>query len=422
MFNRRTLVIIKRELGEKILSRSFITMTLIIPLIFVGLIFFQMYLLNYDSNSTASLKVISALDQITQAVQKEFNKLPIVETKSYNITYSTMSKKDFESQLPDLQKDLLNDKLTGLIYIPLSADSNKVVDYYSKNPNNNSLFNKIKSPINKALVNIHFTGKELSDKEISYASENVDFNGFRIASGKNIKAEGEGNQILSFIFTFLLYLSLLLSGTMIMRSVIQEKNNKIVEVLLSSVNSKELMTGKIVGAGLTGIVQMTVWLLPLIFLISTSWFALPQNLTIDINLFQVIYVLINFFIGLITFLGLFATVGAIFDNDQDAQSSIWPLMMLILIPFYIGISMQNNPEGMIGIIASMFPFASIIVMPARMALVDIPGWQFITAVLVNIATMFLIFPFAGKIYRVGILMSGKKPSWAEVLRWFRYKY
>ncbi len=422
MFNRRSLSIMKRELREKVLSRGFLLMTLLIPLIFVGLIFFQMYLLNYDSNSTASLKIISESDQITNSVRNEFNKLPIVETKSYVITYSTMTKSDFQSQLPGFQKDLLNDKLTGLIYIPLTADSNKLVDYYSKNPNNNSLFNKIKSPINKALINIHFAGKDISDKEISYASENVDFNGYRVSTGKNIKAEGEGNQILSFVFSFLLYLSLILSGTMIMRSVIQEKNNKIVEVLLSSVNSKELMTGKIIGAGLTSIAQMTIWLIPLMLVISTSWFVLPQDLIMDITLFQVFYVLLNFFIGLITFLGLFATVGSIFDNDQDAQSSIWPLMMLLIIPFYIAISMQNNPEGMIGIVASMFPFASIIVMPARMALVDIPGWQFFTAVIVNIATMLLIFPLAGKIYRVGILMSGKKPSWAEVLRWFRYKY
>ena len=134
------------------------------------------------------------------------------------------------------------------------------------------------------------------------------------------------------------------------------------------------------------------------------------------------YVLLNFFIGLITFLGLFATVGAIFDNDQDAQSSMWPLMMLILIPFYIAISIQNNPQGMIGMVASMFPFAAIIVMPARMALVDIPVWQFVLAVVVNLATMVGIFPLAGKIYRVGILMSGKKPKWNEVVRWLKYKY
>lgn len=422
MFNRRTLSIIKRELREKVLSKSFVVMTLLVPVIFIGLILFQMYLLNYDSNSTASLEIITGSEQITSAAQQEFASLPLVKSGSYKISYATMDREKFSASLPSLQNELLGEKLTGLIYIPDSAVSNKEIDYYSKNPNNNSLFDKLKGSVNKILVNIHFAGKELSDNEISYATKSVDFNGFRISANKNIKAEGQGNQVLSFLFTFLLYLSLIFSGTMIMRSVIQEKNNKIVEVLLSSVDSKELMTGKILGAGITGITQMAVWLLPLIMIISTSWFVLPKDFTIDINLFQVFYVLLNFFIGLITFLGLFATVGAIFDNDQDAQSSIWPLMMLILIPFYIGISMQNNPDGKIGLVASMFPFASIIVMPARMALVDIPVWQFVLAVVVNLATMIGIFPLAGKIYRVGILMSGKKPKWNEVIAWMKYKY
>lgn len=422
MFNRRTLSIIKRELREKVLSKSFVVMTLLVPVIFIGLILFQMYLLNYDSNSTASLEIITGSEQITSAAQKEFSTLPLVKSGSYKVSYATMDREKFSASLPSLQNELLGEKLTGLIYIPDSAVSNKEIDYYSKNPNNNSLFDKLKGSVNKVLVNIHFAGKDLSDNEISYATKSVDFNGFRISANKNIKAEGQGNQVLSFIFTFLLYLSLIFSGTMIMRSVIQEKNNKIVEVLLSSVDSKELMTGKILGAGITGITQMAVWLLPLIMIISTSWFVLPKDFTIDITLFQVFYVLLNFFIGLITFLGLFATVGAIFDNDQDAQSSIWPLMMLILIPFYIGISMQNNPDGIIGLVASMFPFASIIVMPARMALVDIPAWQFVLAVVVNLATMIGIFPLAGKIYRVGILMSGKKPKWNEVMTWVKYKY
>ncbi len=422
MFNRRTLTIIKRELREKVLTRSFIVMTLLVPLLFVGLIFIQIYLISYDSNTTASLKIISETNILTQSMQKQFSQFPPVESNHYKISYLTMSKKDFDLKLPSMKKDLLSEKLTGIVFVPKSVDSVKLLDYYSKNPNNNSLFDKIKSPINKALIDVHFEGKKLSNKEISYASENVNFSGYRMTEGKHIKAEGEGNQALSFIFSFLLYLSLLFSGTIIMRSVIQEKNNKIVEVLLSSLDSKELMSGKIIGSAITALAQMAIWLLPLMLIISTSWIALPPNFALDVTLFQIFYVLMNFFIGLITFLGLFAMVGSIFDNDQDAQSSIWPLMLLIIIPLYIGISMQNNPEGMIGKVASMFPFASIMVMPARMALVDVPIWQFIVAIAVNLGTMFLVFPFAGKIYRIGILRSGKKPSWNEVIKWLKYKY
>lgn len=422
MFNRRTLTIIKRELREKVLSKSFIFMTLLVPVLIFGSLGIQMALINYDSNSTVSLQVTSESAQLAVAMGSELSKLPQVKDGNFKITYNFMSRNDFEKMLPLLKKDLLSDKLTGVLFIPNSALSDKKINYYSKNPNNGSLFNKFRTSINSALINLHFSEKQLSEKEINFAGEGVDFNGFRISNDRNIKAEGVGNQVVSFLFTFLLYFSLILFGTMMMRSVVQEKNNRIVEVLLSSVNSKELMAGKIIGTSITGVAQMTIWLLPLVMIISSSIFVLPKDFTIDISLLQVAFVLFNFLIGLITFLGLFATVGAIFDNDQDAQSGIWPIMVLIMIPFFIGITLVNNPENTIGIITSMMPFASIIVMPARMTLVDVPSWQFALAIIVNLVTLGIIFPLAGKIYRVGILMSGKKPKWGEVIRWLRYKY
>lgn len=422
MFNRRTLTIIKRELREKVLSKSFIFMTLLIPVFIFIILGLQMVLFNYDSNSTASLQVTCETSQLAAAIGTEFGKLPFVKDRSFKITYNFMSENDFEKMLPLLKKDLLGDKLTGVIFIPNSALTDKKIKYYSKNPNNYSLLNKFRNSINSALINIHFSEKQLSANEISYAGEGVDINGFRISNDKNIKAEGFGNQVVSFLFNFLLYFSLIIFGTMVMRTVVQEKNNRIVEVLLSSVNSKELMTGKIIGTSITGVAQMFIWLLPLILVVSSSIFVLPKDFTIDISLLQIAFVLFNFLIGLLTFLGLFASVGAIFDNDQDAQSGVWPIMMLIMIPFFIGFSLVNNPENTIGIVASMLPFASIIVMPARMALVDIPAWQLILAIIVNLATLSIIFPLAGKIYRVGILMSGKKPKWGEVIKWLKYKY
>lgn len=181
------------------------------------------------------------------------------------------------------------------------------------------------------------------------------------------------------------------------------------------------MTGKILGASITGVMQMAIWLLPIVALISTTWFVLPAEFVLDITLYHVLYLLLNFFIGLITFLGLFATIGSIFENAQEAQSGMWPVMMLIMIPFFIALSMVRNPANPIAEISSMLPFASIMVMPVKMTLVDVKPWQFILSIVVNIATIILIFPAAGKIFRIGILSTGKKPSWGEVVKWLRYK-
>ncbi len=422
MFNRRTLAIIKRELREKLFSKTFIFMTVLLPVFMIGILAFQTFLYSYQGDSNTNLIIVTESLSLQSEMENEFGKLPFIKSGYYKISFDTMSKSELDNFIKTQKADLLSEKITGLIFIPDSALVSKKVEYFSKNPTNKTLFEKVRPTINNVLVTRYFKGKDISDKDITYARQSVDFDNFRISSDKAVEEEGTGTIIVAFLFTFLLYFSLIFMGQMMMRSVVAEKANRIVEVLLSSANSQELMTGKIIGTSVTGLLQMIIWMLPVILLITTAWFTLPPELTLKLDMFQIGYFLLNYFIGLITFMGLFTSVGAIFDNEQDTQSGMWPIMMLIMIPFFIAIAMLQNSENDIARIASMLPFASIIVMPARMVLSEIPTWQFIVSLLVNLGTMFLLFPMAGKVYRIGILMSGKKPKWSEVAKWLRYKY
>lgn len=420
MFNFRTLAIIKRELREKILSKTFILMTLLVPIFIFGILAFQTYLIAYNGEDSANLLIVSETPDLNQIIQNDFSNMPLVKEGKYKISFDTGNKAELNSKIDALKSKLLNDKLTGIIYIPATALKDKKIEYYSKNPGNNDLFEKIRGTINKALVNNYFNKKQLSQEDIEYARDRVDFSGFRISSNNEVKEATAGATIISFVFSFILYFSLIFIGMMMMRSVVEEKNSKIVEVLLSSVKSKELMTGKIIGTALTGLLQMIIWISPIIVLISSSLFVIPPQYMPTISFGQIFYFLLNYFIGLITFLGLFATVGAIFDNEQDAQSGIWPIMLLVMIPFFISISMMKNPDTVLAKVTSMLPFSSIIVMPARMTLVEIPIWQFAIAIIVNVVVMLSIFPLAGKIYKIGILLTGKKPQWSEVFKWLKY--
>ncbi len=421
MFNFRTLAIIKRELKEKLLSKTFVIITILLPVMMFGFIFIQSYVMNYQGGKKDKIVVIGYSDNVTSRLALEMgNKFQ--EEAHLSFKFETMDSNLFSDYLEKTNKDLSEGKISGLVYIPKTAIKDKKVQYYSKTPKNFSLLNKLKSPINKVLVEVYFIGKNIPYEELAYARDKVDITSFKISENKEAEEEGFGNLALAYLFTFLLYISLLMMGSMVMQSVIQEKANRIVEVLLSSVTSKELMVGKILGAAITGVIQMAIWLSPIVLVISTTWFALPKELTFNITVGQIGYLLVNFFLGLLTFVGLFATVGSIFEEPQDAQSGMWPVMLLIIIPFLIAMAMMQNPENQIAKVASMFPFAAIIVMPTRMTLMDVPAWQFILSFLVNIGTVFALFPVAGKIYRVGILMTGKKPKWSEVIKWFKYKY
>jgi len=422
MFSKRTLAVIKRELKNRLFSRTFIFMTLLIPLFIFGILAFQTYVLTYEGNEKTNLDLVTEKDSLTQTVKSEFDSLSFIKSGKMVIQYRTMDRNSLNRYLEENKKNILEDRISGVIFIPNNSIKNKKIEYYSKNPKNNQLFDKLKGPLNNVLLQIYFADKKLTPDEINYVKEKLDFNEYRVSSDKKIEEEGMGNTIVSLMFSFLLYFSLLFTGTMMMRAVVEEKNNRIVEVLLSSVNSNELMTGKIIGTSITGVLQMAIWMLPLMVVISTSYFALPPDFAITLTMGQILYFLFNFFIGLVTFMGMFASVGAIFDNDQDAQSGVWPLMIIIMIPFFIAMGMQGNPDNNLAKVGSMFPFASLIIMPARMSLIDVPLWEFLISVIVNIATLLIIFPISGKIYRVGILMTGKKPKWGEVIKWLKYKY
>jgi ABC-2 type transport system permease protein len=346
----------------------------------------------------------------------------MVTESNYKADYLTKDSLAFQEYLNEKKGELISGELTGIFYIPDKALQNKGIQFYSKTPKNINLTRKVEYPVNKILIQKYFSNKNLSNVDLDYARRGVNIKEFKVSEGNEIEEEGYGNLILAYIFSFLLYISLLMMGSMTMQSVIGEKSNRIIEVLLSSVSSKELMTGKIIGSSITGVFQMAVWLLPVLLVTSTAWFVLPKEFMFNLSGFQFGYLLLNFFIGLVTFLGLFATVGSIFENAQEAQSGMWPVMMLIIIPFFIALSMMENPNNKLAEIASMSPFSSIIVMPARMTLTEVPLWQFILSIVISIITILAIFPLAGKIYRVGILSTGKKPKWSEVIKWLKYKY
>jgi len=422
MFNFRMKGLLRRELKEKLFSKTFIIMTIALPVLMFIIIGVQTLIMTYEGDENTKLELVTESPELLNSFKEELEGLPFVKNNYYNFSYETKSRPDLMKYLNEKKPDILNEELTGIFFISDSAKSTKEIEYYAKAPNNATLNQKLNWHFNKVLVNTYFLGTDLSEDDLTFARKRVDFKGYKISKDEEIEEEGYGGLILSYLFTFLLYISLIMMGQMTMQSVMEEKNSRVIEVLLSSVSSRELMTAKIFGASVTGVLQMAVWLIPIVLVSFTTIFALPAEININVSPGLIVYLLFNFFLGLITFLGLFAMVGSIFENAQDAQSGMWPILMLIMIPFFIALSMAKNPGNPIAVVSSMLPFASIIVMPARIAIADVPLWQFIVSIVVSIITIIAIFPIAGKIFGIGILRTGKKPKWSEVMRWLKTSY
>ena len=288
MFNRRTLAVIKRELRVKLLSRTFIFMTLLIPLFMFGIIGIQILLQVSSGDEHPRLLIISESETVDKKLKDEFLNSREVQEGNLSVKFE-IAGKDIQEKLTIHKPDLLNEKLTGLIYVPDSSLNNKEIRYYSTNPNNASLFQRVKPTINKALVDLYFSQKSLTLRDIEFARNDVGITGFRVTKAEKIQEEGYGNLIALFLFSFLLYIALIFAGQMTMNAVVEEKNSRIVEVLLSSASSRELMTGKIFGTAIIELAQMAIWLSPVIILISTAWFAIPKEFIMTLNLSYVFY-------------------------------------------------------------------------------------------------------------------------------------
>ncbi|PIW70383.1 MAG: hypothetical protein COW08_02120, partial [Ignavibacteriales bacterium CG12_big_fil_rev_8_21_14_0_65_30_8] len=233
MFNKRMLSILKRELKDKILSRTFIVMTLLVPMFMIIIMALPTYLMTVDKDESFNITVISEDNSLTDKLKDEIDKIESVKLGKSKVDFLIRDENGLNEYIEENKKDILNEKITGVVYLPKKSAEDKVLRFYSKNPNNKNVFDKLRNSLNQVLTDNYFTGKNLSKDDIKYARTNVLFETFRISKDEMIKAESKGNRIISFLLTFLLYFSLIFMGTMVMRSVVEEKNNRIVEVILS---------------------------------------------------------------------------------------------------------------------------------------------------------------------------------------------
>jgi ABC-2 type transport system permease protein len=236
---------------------------------------------------------------------------------------------------------------------------------------------------------------------------------------------------------------------MVMRSVIEEKTNRIIEIIISSVKPFQLMMGKIIGTSMAGILQFLIWATigGLLFFILSVIFHIqlgatsaldPQmlaaknaNISTDMQLyfieiwnlpkFTILSSFLVYFIGgYFLYSSFYAAIGAAVDSETDSQQFLLPIIMPLMLAVYIGFfSVLNNPHGTIAIVFSMIPLTSPIVMMMRIPF-GVPWWQIVISVTILFSTFFLVVWFASKIYRIGILMYGKKPTWKELYKWLKY--
>ena len=433
-------LIIKREFISKVRNKSFIVMTFLSPLLFVGIAAFVGYL----SSMKADTKRIAIHDESGLFV-KEFTSQ---NTKKGEFKYLDLSLID----LKFLKDSITNESFEGLLYIPKeknTKDFENKIQFISNNSPSISFIENVQEIIAKKLTKTNLENAHLDTLAIKNAESKVNISLAKASGEESVKGLNEIKIGIGGAFGYLIMMFIIIYGNMVMRSVIEEKTNRIVEIIISSVKPFQLMMGKIIGTSLAGLLQFLIWaIIGISLMFAASVFfgvnvgptarispELMQNAQQEFAGTAQMYIkelwnlpitgiLVGFVIyfigGYFLYSSFYAAIGAAVDNQTDSQQFLLPIIMPLMLSVYIGFfTVINDPHGTIAIIFSMIPLTSPIVMLMRIPF-GVPWWQIAISITILFGTFFSVVWFAAKIYRVGILMYGKKPTWNELYRWLKY--
>ncbi len=432
----KLVLIIKREFIAKVRNKSFIVMTFLSPLLFVGIAVFVGYL----STMKADLKTIAIHDE-SGMFSNEFK-------NDEEFKYVNLS----SVPLQTLKDSIISESYEGLLVIPKLENAKTFqtnIQYISNDSPGVMFIEDLEDVIAQKLTAENYQKAGLDTLAIYSAKADVSINLEKASGEQALKGLNEIKIGIGGMFGYLIMMFIIIYGNMVMRSVIEEKTSRIIEIIISSVKPFQLMMGKIIGTSLAGILQFLIWALlglTAMFVMS-SIFGVQMGATAGVQ-DQVVNaaqsetagtiqlyikelwnlpigtILISFIVyfigGYFLYSSFYASIGAAVDNETDSQQFLLPIIMPLILGVYVGFfTVMNDPHGTVATVFSMIPLTSPIVMMMRIPF-GVPWWQIAISMTLLFATFLGVVWFAAKIYRVGILMYGKKPTWRELYKWLKY--
>ena len=420
MISRRTLAVIKREAKAQIMTRTFVIATIALPLLMLLLMTFMMTIGSVENSDETHVTIVTSEPGLEAPLAQLLGDYNFVQNGQYTIVYRQMDGRDFEAFLESERAALLQDNDRGIFQIPARAIDNKEIRFYSANPQNEDIKRRIGGAINAVLNRLYFKDKNVNLADLDFVQKQLNIEGVRVTRDGSAN-QNYGNLLIAAVFVCLLMISIFFVTGPLPGTIIGEKSNRIAEILVSSMTPQELYRGKLLAGVVTGVFQMAIWLASFWMLIwvTTDVIPIPEAFQMTLGVPVLAYFVVNHLIGILTFMTIFAGLSSIYDSVQDANVVVVPSVFLVLIPFYATFTLLGNPANSLAEGLSIFPVTSLYVMPARIALIDVPLMDIVTALIVNIGVFAVLLYLSGKIYQIGVMTTGRKPSVKEVIGWLR---
>lgn len=417
----KLLLIIQREYTTLVARKSFIVITLLIPFLFVAI--GAVPVLISEWNNSGSAEAVTVIDETGRLA----GVIPDTESFRFIPLKGEAGSTDVKSFF-----DQAGDSMSALVVIPANVLDSAKVNIYSKSTVNMALVSHVTESLNDTLtaVKIASMGVPNLDKMVKEAQVDIDVNSVKLSDdGTESEASTTAAMVLGMVLAFITYMFVLTYGAMIMNSVIEEKTNRIVEVIVSSCNPFQLMMGKIIGVALVGLTQFLIWAILISVAVGglgislandpMSDLAVVFNAIQSVNLVSIFTCFVVYFLGgYLLYASLFAGFGSAVDQASDASQFTSPIIIVMVVALYAGIGCMENPNGSMAMWCSMIPFTSPIVMMVRLPY-DVPFWQIAVSVALLYGTAFGLVWVSSRIYRIGILRYGKKFTFKEIMGWVK---
>ncbi len=430
-------LIIQREYLTRVKKKSFLVMTIIGPLLMAALMIVPAWLALKDKD----VQIIEVIDETGQFINQ------FEDTKTLRFEYPFIN-------IEKAKSNFYETKFTSILYIN-SLDKNGAVDLYYKKQPGVSTVKHIETTIEDAINKIELKNKfNITQKQLDEASSNVSVNTiYRDISGSEEAKSSTISSVLGFAGAIMIYFFIFLYGVQVMRGVIEEKTSRIVEIIISSVKPFQLMLGKIIGIALVGLTQFVLWMVLTGAIVSIAQLALTKSIDVqpdfsqmqglteandvqidkqavlsqfesimdEIPVAQLLFSFLFYFLGgYLLYAALLAAIGSAVDSEADTQQFMMPVTIPLIFSFVVAQTVIENPDGAMAFWLSMFPLTSPIIMMVRIPF-GVETWELLLSMVLLVGGFLGATWMAGKIYRTGILMYGKKVNYKELWKWLFYR-
>ena len=414
---RNVLLIAKREFLEQIRSRAFRFSTLLVP-VMIAVLMGGNYFVMRQASTGRHIAIAATDPKLAEAVRSQ-----LLEDKKAGITVDVAAPATDEERAA-LRQLVRNKSIDGLLMIDsTNADSPKI-SYTSLSSGDLALVARLKAAVRTAMARQLLVAHGMSQAEIDRLFQDVAIDTLRInQQDKTVKGSDAAMWIKVNIMLMLILMPIMLHGMDMARSIIEEKSSRIFEVMLAVARPEESLAGKLLGTGAVGLAQIAIWVAMFAFVSGSAALAstFGGNLEFHLSVTEIVFFAIYFVLGFLLYSAIFSGLSATCETAQDLQMFASLIVFPVWLALFAVINVINHPGSPWTVAASLFPITAPFVMVPRVGIETVPAWQWAASLAILVLSIWIVLRFSSRLYRVGILMYGKRATLPEILRWLRYR-